>query len=175
MADPLMERLELNMSIDHDYIAHVDLYSTMRKHRLRAEIFDLEFTLTFPATGTEAEPMDDNGSSTSEIAPKAPSGAGRVRLRSNIVAEASWRKVPGDLIIQYRPSWFDEGAREYSDWQKKEWTYYKDCPYCHRSRFEFSTLGCDDPKCLWLRVYSAKSVISGRARVPVAPRRTDET
>jgi DNA invertase Pin-like site-specific DNA recombinase len=27
--------------------------------------------------------------------------------------------------VQYRPSWFDERAREYSDWQKREWVYYR--------------------------------------------------
>jgi hypothetical protein len=49
-ADPLLERLELKFGIDHDYIAHIDLRSTMCNHHVKAEIFDLEFTLQFPAT-----------------------------------------------------------------------------------------------------------------------------
>jgi hypothetical protein len=57
------------------------------------------------------------------------------------------------LVINYRPSWFDERAGEYSEWQKSEWVYYKDCPYCHRSRYEFRTTGCADRKCLWRRIF----------------------
>jgi hypothetical protein len=158
-APPLMERLELNMAIDQDYVAHVDLHSTMRKHRLKAEIFDLEFTLTFPTStdrpvGEGRKENDEAGHSANAL----PAQNGRVRLRSNVTPEASWQKVPGDLIIRYRPSWFDESAREYSDWQKKEWLYYKDCPYCHRSRYQFRTTGCDDKKCLWRRAYPTSSV-----------------
>jgi molecular chaperone DnaK len=137
-APPLTERLKLNLSIDHDYVAHVDLRSTMRKHHLKAEIFDLEFTLRFPTAGdrvVSSQNMDEEGdSSTSELGSTIlPALGGRVRLRSNITAENSWGKVPGDLVVQYRPGWFDERSREYSDWQKNEWVYYKGCPYCHRS------------------------------------------
>ncbi len=152
-APPLMERLELELTIDHDYVAHITLRSTMRNHQLKGEIFDLEFTLTFP-------PIDDqlsnkfgfdskSHSSPEPIAGALPVAEGRVRLRSNVTLEPTWQNVPGDLVIEYRPSWFDERIRQYSDWQDKERVYYKDCPYCHRSRYEFRTQGCKDLSCLW--------------------------
>jgi molecular chaperone DnaK len=157
-AAPLMERLELELKIDHDYVAHVDLRSTMRQHHLQAEIFDLEFTLTFPTVGGNivkskngnGEVVDSQGE---ETITGLPMSRGAVRLRSNVAAEASWEKVPGDLVVQFDPHWFDERSQKYSDWQKDEWVYYKDCPYCHRSRYEFRSERCHDQRCLWKRAY----------------------
>jgi actin-like ATPase involved in cell morphogenesis len=158
-AAPLMERLELDLAIDHDYVAHIDLRSTMRKDHLKSEIFDLEFTLRFPTTTdqfvkgkhADGEAID----SQADVASLAlPMRAGKVRLRSNVAAEPSWRSVPGDLVTRYRPHWFDERTREYSEWQYNESVYYKDCPYCHRTRYQFRTDGCDDARCLWRRAYS---------------------
>jgi len=157
-AAPLMERLELDLAIDHDYVAHVDLRSTMRKDHMTSEIFDLEFTLRFPTTTDKVvKEMHADGEaidSQAKLAPLAlPTLAGKVRLRSNISAEPSWRNVPGDLVIRYRPHWFDDRSREYSDWQYDESVYYKDCPYCHRTRYEFRTDGCENSGCLWRRAY----------------------
>jgi hypothetical protein len=91
----------------------------------------IEFTLTFPAAGNrtlQAKRMDDGADNSAvETSTNALSArAGRVcalikRHGGTVLA------VPGDLVVQYRPSWFDERAREYSDWQKREWVYYKDC------------------------------------------------
>ncbi|MGJ5065241.1 Hsp70 family protein [Bradyrhizobium oligotrophicum] len=158
-AAPLMERLDLEMSIDHDYVAQVSLFSTMREHQVRAEIFDLEFTLRFPTSAESPTVLSDStaeakasGAETASIG--LPLTSGGVRLRANIAVENSWQSVPGDLVIQYRPNWFEERAGEYSAWQKEEWVYYKDCPYCHRSRYEFRTRGCQDARCLWKRAYA---------------------
>jgi hypothetical protein len=153
-----MERLELELAIDHDYVAHVHLHSTMRKDHVKSEIFDLEFTLRFPTTtdkpakliGADGEAV----SSQSElVSVTLPALAGKVRLRSNISAEPAWQNVPGDLVIKYRPHWFDDRLREYSEWQYSESVYYKDCPYCHRTRYEFRTSGCDASRCLWRQAY----------------------
>lgn len=164
-APPLMERLELNVTIDHDYVAHVDLYSTMRRKRLKAEIFDLEFTVAFPF-GTDPETGTSQTDREGDSAPAASGSAdstaqgGRVRLRANISAAESWQNVPGDLVIQYQPSWFDERTRAYSNWQKEEWTYYKDCPYCHRRRYQYWTDGCNAAQCLWRLAYPVKNGVS---------------
>jgi molecular chaperone DnaK len=168
-AAPLMERLELNMTIDHNYVAHVDLHSTMRGHRLSAEIFDLEFTLTFPSADDhkgKSAGVDENADMSDDTtgSKALPTHTGGVCLRSNITAERSWQKVPGDLVTQYCPSWFNERAREYSDWQKQEWVYYKDCPYCHRNRYDFRIKGCGDSKCLWKREYPTVSAV-GLSRI----------
>jgi molecular chaperone DnaK len=162
-----MERLELDLKIDHDYVARVDLQSSMRRHHLQAEIFDLEFTLKFPlldddetkSKATNGEDTDAQGNATTLNGQSVSLGA--VRLRSNIAADASWEKVPGELVIQYDPHWFDERSQRYSDWQKDEWVYYKDCPYCHRSRYEFRSQGCNR-QCLWRRVYSNVEVARSR-------------
>jgi hypothetical protein len=182
-ATPLIERLELNLTIDHDYVAHVDLYSTMRQHRVKAEIFDLEFTLAFPV-GVFPETKTPETDHEADIAPTAPGSAasaahnGRVRLRSNISASDSWQNVPGDLVLQYRPYWFDERTRSYSDWQKEEWTYYKDCPYCHRRRYQYWTEGCNAVRCLWRTIYPVKNGVrlpqEQATRVP-APNTSDQT
>jgi len=160
LASPLMERLELDLLIDHDYVAHVDLRSTMRKDHLRAEIFDLEFTLRFPSVAERMarSPSEAaSGVNSTEESVALPASTGNVRLRSNIAVEPSWRNVPGDLVTRYYPHWFDDRSREYSDWQYEENVYYKDCPYCHRSRYEFRTQGCDNSGCLWKRAYPVVS------------------
>ena len=77
-----------------------------------------------PAGVDENADMSDDTTGSKAL----PTHTGDVCLRSNITAERSWQKVPGDLVTQYYPNWFDERAREYSDWQKQEWVYYKDCP-----------------------------------------------
>ena len=177
-APPLMERLELNVTIDHDYVAHVDLYSTMRQQRLKAEIFDLEFTVAFPfgtdpETGTSQTDREDDSTPTASGSADSTAQGGRVRLRSNISAAESWQNVPGDLVIQYQPSWFDERTRAYSNWQKEEWTYYKDCPYCHRRRYQYWTEGCNAARCLWRLAYPVKNGVSFSQEQPIgvkAPR-----
>jgi len=130
----------------------------MRKHHITAEIYDLEFTLTFPEiAGGASDVTREEGKETiwpsDRVSVGLPAQGGKVRLRSNIALENSWRNVPGDLVIKYRPSWFDDRSREYSKWQYDEWVYYKDCPYCHRSRYEFKTQGCEYSACLWQRAY----------------------
>lgn len=156
-----MERLKLDIVIDHDYVAHVDLCSTMRKDQVSAELFDLEFTIRFPKETDKPHKVTDNdnedigGPSGDLLSAGSAAHAGKVRLRSNIASEPAWHSVPGDLVEMYRPSWFDERLRNYSDWQYQERVYYKHCPYCHRSRYEYQTTGCSDPRCLWRRAYPA--------------------
>lgn len=93
-----MERLELELSIDHDYVAHVDLRSTMRRDHVKAEIFDLEFTLRFPSTADKATiPLSEDGvggdlSPRDSVSVASNGTAGKVRLRSNVAAEPSWGK-----------------------------------------------------------------------------------
>jgi hypothetical protein len=170
-APPLMERLKLGVLIDHDYVAHVDLRSTMRKDHVRAEIFDLEFTLRFPKVTekpTKIVAEKDEGTSPSgelmSVAP--PVQSGKVQLRSNVSVQASWQKVPGDLVEKYHPGWFDVRSQEYSEWQYKERVYYKDCPYCHRSRYQYRTDGCDNQRCLWRRAYPMRQVARSDAPSP---------
>ena len=174
-APPLMERLELNLTIDHDYVAHVELYSTMRQHRLKAEIVDLEFTVAFPSgtspkTGSAQNDREEDSPPIAHGPAVSTAQAGRVQLRSNISASESWQNVPGDLVLQYQPSWFDERTRAYSNWQKEEWTYYKDCPYCHRSRYQYWRDECTAERCLWRLIYPVKSDLpqeqSARVLVP---------
>jgi molecular chaperone DnaK len=170
MAVPLMERLELNLAIDHDYIAHVDLKSTMRKDHVRAEIFDLEFTLNFPTRNEKSGlGSEENNSeqSSSDLVPAALSGpAGAIRLRANISKLKSWCKVPGDLVIRYRPDWFDDRVREYSEWQFREYVYYRDCPFCHQSRYEYWRDGCGDLGCLWRPVYPTRQTKGSNSAAP---------
>jgi hypothetical protein len=155
-AAPLMERLELEVLIDHNYVAQVDLRSTRRRDHVKSEIFDLEFTLRFPTVIDQSIKMAGEGDDA--VGPEGElvcSGsrmqAGMVRLRSNVSAISSWRNVPGDLVVKYRPHWFDDRTREYSEWQYNESVYYKDCPYCYRTRYEFRVDGCRNSYCLWRR------------------------
>jgi hypothetical protein len=156
-AEPLMERLQLRIDIDHDYVAHVEVHSTMRKDTVKAEIFDLEFTLRFPdAPGSLAVPhkeTDSKESRDTEGTGVATHSEGAVRLQSNISERDDWQDVPGELVERFRPGWFDERARQYSEWQYRERVYHKICPFCRRTRYDYKVTGCRERNCLWRRAY----------------------
>ena len=52
MAQPLLERIECNLQIDHDYVARVSLRSTGRGAETSEEFHDLEFGLSLAAAAS---------------------------------------------------------------------------------------------------------------------------
>lgn len=159
-AAPLFERFALKMTMDHDYVAQTRIAASLSKDEAVSEIYDLEFTLRFPSL-TAVTAGGSNVGGHQVTAPGEQAGPGLaalpagslVRIQSNISVEPDWKLVPGDLVARWQVGWFDDRARQYADWQKREHDYYKSCPFCTRSRYEFARDGCRRRSCLWRRAY----------------------
>jgi molecular chaperone DnaK len=148
-ASPFVERLKISITIDHDYIVHVEGHSSGRDDRATRHIHDLEFALTLPpAEGKDTKKRSGarKGGTTSNAEPvlKPKQANGGVQLRSNITQSASdWRSVPGDIIEQWRSHWFDTRSGDCSSRQREERDYYRLCSLCRKRSYEINLYGCE--------------------------------
>ncbi len=162
-ARPLLERLECELQIDHNYIAHATLRALGRRASARFEFHQLEFALALPSGITpegHASSESEGGSSgknestkvkksTSRAAPSNSVFGSNITLRSNLtpmpsdgqVSDSSWFVVPGDLIHKWRPDLLDVRSGYMSDLQKDEGGYYLPCAFCKRSVYNIRTEG----------------------------------
>jgi molecular chaperone DnaK len=149
-ARPFLERLECQLQIDHDYVAHATLKSLGRGEIARVEFHQLDFGLALPTQAQSSESsqltIDENGeqagaSNTSHpdaVAPRVPN----VALRSNISTKGDeWRAVPRDLIRNWQPFFFDVRSEEISQLQLDERNYYLPCSRCGRTNYLIRTEG----------------------------------
>ena len=141
-AQPLLERIECNLQIDHDYVARVTLKSTGRGAESSEEFHDLEFGLSL-ATATSPNKQDDNlgyGGKSGPVGPLTASTRSSLYQRSNVVRMDKrtqelgnlWRFVPGDLIEQWKPSYFDTRNNSATHRQLEERNFYVPCVRCKR-------------------------------------------
>lgn len=141
-AQPLVERIECHLKIDHDYIASVTLRSTGRGHETETEFYDLEFGLALP----NAERSPSAGDRL-EPPPYASSGAkiasvpgSNLHQRPNVApspdverdVESLWKLVPGDLVAKWKPQYFASGRPDATSRQKEERWFYVPCSICRR-------------------------------------------
>lgn len=150
-ARPFLERLECQVQIDHDYIAHVSLNSKLRGEAVEAEFHDLDFGLALPTsgTGTEApEDGDEAGQDDDEeptqkqrAAALATVSGAKVTLRSNVSDVERWTLVPGDIVELWKPNFLVKDSRESSEFQHDEKMYYVRCAFCRRTIYEIRQQG----------------------------------
>tara|TARA_R110000868_G_scaffold405577_1_gene685093 strand:- start:15216 stop:17087 length:1872 start_codon:yes stop_codon:yes gene_type:complete len=139
-AQPLIERIQCHLQIDHDYIAKVTLRSTGLGEETSEEFHDLEFGLSL-TQNTKSEESDRNGN-TGKPGSATPiaSSSSNLAQRSNIVLgesggrkDAQWKAVPGDLADRYRPYFFERQSVQATDRQMEERNFYIKCSMCNRS------------------------------------------
>ena len=152
-AQPFMERLELEGSIDHDLVAHVKVRSSLANDEKAIEIHALEFGLGFSDL-PEAPRPDSTGPDSSRTylaSSDTKWAAGEICVRSNVTArENAWDLVPGEIVQNYVPGYLD--PRHYPpEHQVQEYMYYVPCTNCHRTVYEINRDGCDAPECLQMR------------------------
>lgn len=153
-APPFVERLKISISIDHDYIVHIEGHSSGRDDHAIRQIHDLEFALTLPLADEDdrsKKPMTRKPEATADaepvIRPKQTSSG--VQLRSNVSQSSSdWRSVPGDIIEQWRSHWFDTRSDGFSSRQREERDYYRLCSLCGKRTYEINFYGCSQCKIL---------------------------
>lgn len=147
-ANPFVERLNITLTIDHDYIVHIEGHSSGMNDRARRQIHDLEFALALPAEAAGSS-LDKSDQSEKERTAKLASDDmarpfGAVQLRSNISARSDdWRNVPGDIIERWREFWFDTRSSQSTERQREEYYFYRPCASCKRIPTQFNHEGCD--------------------------------
>lgn len=142
---PFAERLDVEISIDHDYVACIDLESTMTGSGATCEIHDLEFALSLGREGgmqrQRRDEQPDHDAADDEIRRRS---ASNVQVKTNVSARSNaWHLVPGDLVTKYRERWFDVHSQNADPRQRKEYENYLPCAVCKRLLAVIEMEGCD--------------------------------
>jgi len=128
-AHPNMERLELKAVIDQDLVLHGTARSLMQQSIVSFSVFDMEFSVATPWSSEAIRDKKADPPITSACAqPRAP---GELTIRSNIGDRPGHDLVPGELLHQTYPSYFDVRNQPPRQ-QVLERLYYEPCARCGR-------------------------------------------
>lgn len=141
---PLAERLELQVRIDHDYVAHVAASSSLMNDSTSREIHDLEFALSVPSPAGKMKANSSLLGAESKVGISRASkfALGNIQIKTNVVSSNNWSQVPGDLVVEFHPRWFDTGRGNASEFQKAEYEVYQPCAICKRTLAQIELTGC---------------------------------
>jgi molecular chaperone DnaK (HSP70) len=139
-AQPLIERIECHLQIDHDYVARVTLKSTGQGEQTTAEFYDLEFGLSLTGKAKSSDGEEDDYPGKPKSAAPVSSSKSNLVQRSNIVIangdgskDLHWKTVPGDLADRWKPHFFDRQSTQATARQMEERNFYVKCAICDRS------------------------------------------
>ncbi|MBK1642121.1 hypothetical protein CKO12_09575 [Chromatium okenii] len=119
------ERLELDVSINDNLILTAHARSINKCDYDKKEVHDLEFGLTVADS--------DGGNKTDDTLLKISSRQrGELTIRSNIANRKDSKLVPGELLDEYAPEYFDRRLNP-PEYQDRERLYYKPCSICGRA------------------------------------------
>ena len=156
-ARPLLERLECELQIDHNYIAKAILRSTGRNDTRSFEFHDLDFGLSLPVDKVDGDPEEKESQATSlgQAGPIKATTKSNLTQRVNVTADTRdyggvdylWQRVPGDLVAKYQESFFAYPS-EASPLQMEERNFYLPCSRCGRLKPQIDAdgpiKGCSD-------------------------------
>lgn len=133
-AAPFRERLQLELRVDENLILAIHGRSLNTRGQASSEVHDLEFALAFPSvTSSWLQETED-----SQEASPTDLEAGGVTLRSNLAAHEDLSLVPGEVLYQFKPIYFDT-RHDPPKIQVEEKLYYTPCSLCGRAS--------NDPAC----------------------------
>jgi hypothetical protein len=126
-APPLVERLELDVTVDDDLILEVTATSSQKKDRRSAQFHDLEFGIGLPVSSIAEEPPPK---------PKRPTPSQRtagVGVRANTATTKDQSLVSGDVLYKHNPQAFARmSGYQATPEQRLEHLYYQPCAVCKR-------------------------------------------
>lgn len=156
-AKAFVERLECEIEIDHDYIAHIRVAATGTGALVEEEFHRLEFALQLPGVAPpgHGDSADVGGGRSVAV------NTARSILRPNIVAAGDgpepisrsrayrWA-IPGDIAATWFPSAFSIFDSDWTTLQREERDFYRSCSICrrtitrinHEGPVEFCTARC---------------------------------
>lgn len=126
-AKPFFERLELQLTVDENLILCASAQSLVKNDSDAVEIHNLEFGLDLPIAGRDSGTRGKTGGETKAI----KMSPGSVSLRPNIATRVDDALIPGELLYQSNPSYFDRRNRP-PEHQDLEHLYYTPCSICRR-------------------------------------------
>lgn len=131
-AEPLTERLELTVAIDHNCIVRATAQSIGRGSSASLDINNLEFGIELPRVKSVGG--DGNGRGESPFGRNSgPSESGAIRVRSNIVDTPHARDlIPGEIA-----------TAPFTPRQHAERMYYVPCMQCGKNAHQIERFGCD--------------------------------
>jgi molecular chaperone DnaK len=128
-AQPLQERLELDVEIDENLILSAKARSLNKMDLAITEVHDLEFGLSFPSQYSKTDVFNDVINSLSAEHHEC----GSLIFRSNVAAtDKDKRAIPGELLYELEPGYFDL-RMDPPEIQVDEKLYYQVCAICRKA------------------------------------------
>jgi len=155
-AEPLLERIECDLRIDDDYIAHATLRSLGREETVKVEFHELEFGLALPSSSGVSKgpgPQKNEGNATNKRTSMPPrhrsASNSNITLRSNLAPKdddwrvrlRDWEIVPGDLVEKWRAPFRGPRFDQMTSMQLAERNYYLPCSRCGRTLYSIRMEG----------------------------------
>jgi molecular chaperone DnaK len=131
-AKPLMERLELLITIDDNCVARAQARSRLIGDQSSLEINNLEFGLKLPS---KLQPPSDEQEEKKKPDPwrRNRPAEGAVRVRSNVSTSSyADHLIPGEIAEPPK-----------SERQHDELMYYRTCCHCEKNAYQIERFGCD--------------------------------
>ena len=132
------ERLEFDVRIDENLILHAHARSLNKKDDDRCEVHNLEFGLPLPLPPRAHDNALGKRAATKRRRKVGPAPRGRLSVRANVATEPDLAKVPGELLYEQNPGYFDQRLNPPEE-QVLEKLYYEPCAVCGRAS--------NDPAC----------------------------
>lgn len=133
-AKPFEERLELDVQIDDNLILHAQARSLNKRGIDQKEIHDLEFGIALPSADYKWESGRDFSANFDSANQHK---LGDLVIRSNIANCTDPFLIPGELMYQIHPEYFNRFGRlsltKKQEIQEKELLYYTPCSMCGRA------------------------------------------
>lgn len=122
---PLKERIQLELSIDHNYVIHAQARAESEGKMVKSEIFDLEFAIT----AVNSPVPNDYGSNAKRILGYKEKHQGVVVMSNVTGIENHWAAVPGELLMAFNKAnpYFKQS---FTELQREEDVRYKPCSVC---------------------------------------------
>jgi molecular chaperone DnaK len=142
-ARKLFERLEMEIQVDQNLVAHITAASTSHvQDRDSISIHDLEFSLSlggFAASNGNAGDVGPNGDDCSTEAVEIPEEhipmpSGSITLRTNIARNRDKKFVPGDYLYAKEGLEVGRKGAPLNTRQHDEFAYYQPCSVCGRTQ-----------------------------------------
>lgn len=127
-AKPFHERLELEISVNEDLVLTAKAWSLNQQGRAETDVHDLEFALATPGTKggwIRSGVLGDDANNAMDRS------QGDLVMRSNLADREDINLVPGEVVKQLDPYYFDP-AKNSPQVQVEEYLYYQPCSYCKR-------------------------------------------
>ena len=145
-ASPLLERLNLSVLIDENYVVKARAESTMRGDTAELEISNLEFALRAQTSLLAPNSSDDENNKAQPV--NFENNYPAVR---SIITKENGRKgaenIAGDIVDKYYDK-FAFSRPKFTKKQQEESDYYLPCSICGKTIMQINKDGCPRPGCI---------------------------